>query len=239
MALVSKGITQGKLGELAGAIATWDLAVKRFGESTERELQVLVARVLVTKGIMQGQLGESAAAIATWDRLVERFGEGTDAQVQALVGDALRNAAEALCMGGDAEAAIRKADRLRDLAGRAQSAAAVTQADWAEAMARALRGETRRVEGLVRKIRSAFRPGDEGMLRAFQEGVPTLVALGADPVCLAAVLEEEQEVHDVLRPLTTALRLEAGEKVRAPAEMLEVAADIRAAIDEKRGRCGR
>ncbi|MBK1732053.1 tetratricopeptide repeat protein [Thiococcus pfennigii] len=238
-ALVNKGVTQGQLGESAAAIATYDRVVERFGESPDRELQVQVAGALVNKGYTQGQLGESAAAIVTWDLVVECFGESPDAQVQALVGHALGHAAEALCMGGDAEAAIRKADRLRDLAGRAQSPAAETQADWAEAMVRALRGETRRVEGLVRKIRSAFRPGDEGMLRAFQEGVPTLVALGADPVCLAAVLEEEQEVHDVLRPLTTALRLEAGEKVRAPAEMLEVAADIRAAIDEKRGRCGR
>jgi tetratricopeptide (TPR) repeat protein len=238
-ALVTKGVRRGQLGESAGAIATWDLVVERFGEGTDLALQVQVARALVNKGIAQGRLGESAAAIETWDRVVERFGESTDAQIQAVVGDALRNAAESLCMSGDAEAAIRKADRLRDLAGRAQSPVAETQADWAEAMPRALRGETRRVEGLVRKIRSAFRPGDETMLRAFQEAVPTLVALGADPACLAAVLEEDQEVHDVLRPLVTALRLEAGEKVRAPAEMLEVAADIRAAIDEKRRQCTR
>jgi hypothetical protein len=200
---------------------------------------VTVAGVLIWRGLAQGQLGESAAAVATWDRVVERFGESTDAQVQTLVGHALGNAAEALCMGGDAEAAIRKADRLRDLAGRAQSAAAATQADWAEAMARALRGETRRVEELARKIRSAFRPGDETMLRTFQQDVPTLVALGADPGTLAAVLEEDAEAHEALRPLAAALRLEAGEKVRAPAEMLEVAADIRAAIDEKRKRRAR
>ena len=91
-----------------------------------------------------------------------------------------------------------------------------------------------RVEDLFREIRSAFDRDEEAMLRDFQEYVPTLVALGAEPGVLAGVLEEDGETHQALRPLAVALRLEAGEKVRAPAEMLEVAADIRAAIEEKR-----
>jgi len=197
---------------------------------------VTEASALFWRGLAQGELGESAAAIATYDLVVERFGESADARVQAVVGHALRNAAEALCMIGDAEAAIRKADQLRGLASLAQSAAAATEADWAEAMARALRGETKRVDELVRDIRSAFRSGDTAMLSAFQHDVPTLVALGADPGTLAAVLEEDEVAHEALRPLAVALRLEAGEKVRAPAEMLEVTADIRVAIEEKRKR---
>jgi hypothetical protein len=72
------------------------------------------------------------------------------------------------------------------------------------------------------------------MLCAFQKDVPTLVALGAEPGVLADVLEEGGDTREALRPLAVALWLEAGEKVRAPVEMLEVAADIRAAIEEKR-----
>lgn len=50
------------------------------------------------------------------------------------------------------------------------------------------------------------------------------------------VLEEDEGTHKVLRPLAVALRLEAGEKIRVPAEMLEVAAGIQAAIEERRRR---
>jgi tetratricopeptide (TPR) repeat protein len=233
-ALVNKGVTQGELGDAAAAIETYNAVVARFGDSADRELQGQVAWALVIKGLAQSELGDAAAAIETYDVVVARFGDSTDGELQDAVSGAIRKAAESLCMIGKAEDALRKADELRALGRRAHSAMPVAHATWVEAMARALLGETKRVEELFRQIRSAFDRDNEDMLRTFQEDVPTLVAFGADPGVLAGILEEDKETHDALRPLAVALRLEAGEKVRAPAEMLEVAADIRAAIEEKR-----
>lgn len=233
-AIIWKGLAKGRLGDVAAASETYDALIARFGDSTDRELQVQVARALFNKGVTQGQLGDTAAAIETFDAVVARFGDSADQELQDAVGGAIRNAAESLCMIDKADDALRKADELLALGSRAHSAIPVAHAAWVEAMARALLGETKRVEELFRQIRSAFDRDDEDMLRTFQEDVPTLVALGADPGVLADILEEDKETHEALRPLAVALRLEAGEKVRAPAEMLEVAADIRAAIEEKR-----
>lgn len=130
---------------------------------------------------------------------------------------------------------MRKTDELRALASRTESIVPAVDTAWVEAMAGALLGQTMRVEKSFRQFCTALDSDDETMLGSFLEDVPTLVALGADPSALADVLEETGETHQTLRPLVVALRLEAGKKVRAPAEMLEVAADIRAAIDEKRG----
>ncbi|NEX22577.1 tetratricopeptide repeat protein [Thiorhodococcus mannitoliphagus] len=233
-ALVSKGAAQGQLGDPTAVIDISDAVVARFGDSKGPELQAQVARALINKGVAQGRLGDSAAAIATFAEVVERFGDSADQELLDEVDDAIRNAAETLCMMGDAEGALRKVDELRALARRAHLNEPLTDVAWVEAMARTLLGETARVDELFRDIRAAFDPDDESMLRAFQRYVPTLVALGAEPGVLAGVLEEDKETHEALRPLVVALRLEAGEKVRAPAEMLEVAADIRAAIEERR-----
>ncbi|MBK1648721.1 tetratricopeptide repeat protein [Rhabdochromatium marinum] len=233
-ALFNTGVRQGQLGDAAAEIATYAAVVERFGKSAGRELQVQVARALFNTGVKQGLLGDAAAAIATYAAVVERFGDSTDPELQASVGAAMRNAGETLCMIGDAESALRKVDELRALASRAHATVPLTYAAWVEAMARALLGETPRVEALFREIRSTFDPDDKAMLRAFQEDIPTLVALGAEPGVLAGVLEEDSETHEVLRPFVVALRLEAGDKIRAPAEMLEVAADIQIAIEEKR-----
>jgi hypothetical protein len=137
-------------------------------------------------------------------------------------------------MLGDAQGAMQRVAALRALASRQESSEALTDADWIEAMASALLGEATRVEALFREIISRFDADDTAMLRTFQEDLPTLVALGAEPGPLAAVLEAHPDALEAMRPLAIALRLEAGDKVRAPSEMLEVAEDIRAAIEEKR-----
>jgi len=233
-ALVNKGFMQGKLGESAGEIATYDSVVARFGDSEDREFQVQVATALVDKGVTQGQLGDSAGGIATYDSVVDRFGNSECPELQFRVATAMSNAGKSLSLVGDAEGALRKAKGLRTLAKRTGLESFVSHADWVEAMAHALLGRIDLVDERFREIYSGFDPSDEKMLRTFQAGVPTLVALGAAPDILATVLEEEEDKYEVLRPLAVALRLEAGEEIRAPAEMLEVAADIRAAIEQKR-----
>lgn len=181
-------------------------------------------------------MASSAAAIATYDELVERCADSTESepQLRDAVAGALRNTGELRCMMGEGEGALRKADELRALAGRADSALILVHSAWIEAMASALLRRLEGVEALFREICAAFDPDQETMLQAFHRSVPALVALGAKPEVLADVLEENPETNEVLRPLAVALRLEAGEKVRAPKEMLEVAEDIRAGIDEKR-----
>jgi tetratricopeptide (TPR) repeat protein len=233
-ALINKGITQGQLGDLSAEIASYDALLARFGESVEPELQVVVATALFSKGVTQRKHGDLSAAITSYDALLARFGESVDQRLLEMVAEAARNAGEILCMDGDSTGALQRVEALRALAELHQSSALLTDADWLEAMAGALLGEAKRVERLFQGIVSRFDSDDAAMLRTFQKDLPTLVALGAEPGTLATVLESHPEALEAMRPLAVALRLEACDAVRAPAEMLEVAEDIRAAIEDQR-----
>ncbi len=188
-----------------------------------------------TTRVASGRAVTDSANRRNWvDPLLACVGDSADPQLLHPVAIATRNAGETLCLLGDAPGAMRRAEALRALASRDQSTSPLTDGDWIEAMASALLGDGARVEALFRGILARFDHKDEAMLRVFQEDVPTLVALGAEPGSLAAALEAHPEALEAMRPLAVALRLEAGDKVRAPSEVLEVAEDIRAAIQEKR-----
>ena len=63
--------------------------------------------------------------------------------------------------------------------------------------------------------------------------VSNLVAAGASEVELVAVLSTDPIKSAALTPLIVALRERQGETVRAPAEVREVAADVRERIEER------
>ena len=62
-----------------------------------------------------------------------------------------------------------------------------------------------------------------------------LISTGAPERDLLEVLSADTEKAAALAPLVVALRQRAGEAVRAPPEVLEVAADIRKRIEEGGG----
>ena len=63
--------------------------------------------------------------------------------------------------------------------------------------------------------------------------VPNLIAAGASERDLVAVLSSDSEKANKLVPLVVALRQRAGEVVREPAEVLEIATDIHRLIETK------
>ena len=83
-----------------------------------------------------------------------------------------------------------------------------------------------------RRGHAAFVPGDEAMMRRMVAGVLDLLATGAPEHDLLEVLSSDAEKAAALAPLVVALRQRAGEAVRAPPEVLEVASDIRKRIEE-------
>jgi hypothetical protein len=63
--------------------------------------------------------------------------------------------------------------------------------------------------------------------------VLNMIALGGSESDLVEVLSSDSSRARTLAPLIAALRERCGEAVRAPAEVLKVAADIRRRIEEK------
>lgn len=85
---------------------------------------------------------------------------------------------------------------------------------------------------VFQSVCAMFVVGNETMLREMLAGVPILIAAGAPERDLVEILSANSKTADALAPLVVALRRLAGEPVRAPAEVLEVAADVSRAIAE-------
>ena len=63
-----------------------------------------------------------------------------------------------------------------------------------------------------------------------------MITAGASERDLVKILSADSKTADALAPLVVALRRLAGESVRAPAEVLEVAADIHTHIEAAKRR---
>lgn len=80
---------------------------------------------------------------------------------------------------------------------------------------------------------TSFTYDDEISIREMLQTVPNLVAAGASERELVDILSSDPVKSAALTPLIVALRERHGEKVRAPAEVREVAADVREKIDDR------
>ena len=235
MALVIKGFVQNQLGDAEVAITTYDEVIDRFGADEVPELRLQVAAALVHKGIAQGRLGDAATAIATCDEVVRRFGADEAPGLRLPIAWALLNKSLIQTAAGRPEDALRVCEELeRRLGALPPNAALVSRWQMAWVRIRALLSLGRR-QAAVDAFRAAyavFVPGNEEMLGEMLGSVPGIIAAGFPERDLVAVLEEDPEKAGALAPLLVALRQRAGESVRAPVEVLEVAEDIRRRIDE-------
>ena len=102
-----------ELGEPAAAIAAYDEAVRRFGDSPIRELRVCVAMCLRNKGSTLAE-GSLDAARAVWDDLVERFIDDQTPEIQVEVATALVKKAGSAIAERECELAIEACDMAVD-----------------------------------------------------------------------------------------------------------------------------
>ena len=236
-ALIFKGITQGQLGESEAAIATYDEVIERFGSSDAPGLQEQVAMALVFKGITQGQLGESEVAIATCDEVIERFGSSDAPGLQKRVAKALVLKGERQIEIGRMEEALYTCDELERRFGTLADEADITF-DW---RARLMRTKALLAQEKFPAAVDAFSLvyatlilGNETMMREILALVIDLIAAEASAHHLVQVLSSDRRKAETLEPLVVALRELAGESVRAPSEILDVAADIHKKIEARR-----
>lgn len=124
--------------------------------------------------------------------------------------------------------------RLGALAGR-QKLLLEWQTGWLRTQAHFVQGGRSAATDAFRSVYAAFIPGDEHIVRRMLEGVPDLIAAGASERELVEILSSDEEKSGGLLPLVVALRESIGEPVRAPVEVMEVAADIREHIEERVG----
>ena len=237
-ALLNKGITHGQRGESEAELAAYHDLVARFGATDTLELQVQVAKALLNKGITHGQRGESEAELAAYHDLVARFGASNAPELQVRVFRALLNKGNRQIEIGHAEEALQTCDEFDRRFGEAidneSSALAFLrwQAKWMRTHALLVLNEHPAALSVFQSVCAMFVVGNEAMLREMLARVPILIAAGAPERDLVEILSADSKTADALAPLVVAFRRLAGEPVRAPAEVLEVAADICKDIEE-------
>ena len=229
-ALFNKGITHRRLGDTQAETAAYDQLIDRFRNSEVPELWIRIAKALVNKGGTHGQLGDAQEELAIYDEIIERFGNSDVPELQIQVAKSLANKAEAKIRTGGLEEALRTCDeferRIRALTGN-ETAAFERRARWLRTEALLVLKKRSDAMGEFRSVYAMFLPNEDSMVREMLGHVPNLVAAGAYESDLVEVLSGDKEKADALLPLIVALRQHAGETVRAPAEVLEVATDIR------------
>ena len=240
-ALVCKGASWAGLGNIQAAISAWDEVVARFGASDAPEVQLPVAIALGIKGLTQGQLGDTEGMVAARDEGRARFDAikwPESPPPLPIVMLLAVSEGEMQAEAGDAEGALRTCDEIeRDLDAMTDNERIMFQ--W---RARRIRtkamlalGQPAAAMDAFRSAYAAFDPADETMMREMLATVPDWVAAGASERDLVEVLSSDREKAGMLQPLVVALRQRTGEAVRAPGEVLEVAADIRKQIETKVG----
>ena len=235
-ALVNKGVAYRQRGDLEAAVALWDEVIKRFGKSTDPKPQWGVAHALVNKGVAYRQRGDLEAAVALWDEVIKRFGNSDMPELQRLIATALSDKGEAQIQLGIGEEALHTSDELERRFGALIDDDEITfkwRARWIRT--KALLGQEKRPAAMdaFRSMYAAFVPGNETMMREMMWRVIDLIASGVSDRVLEKILSEDREKAGALMPLIIALRQRTGEDVRAPKEMLEVAADICELIEER------
>ncbi len=233
-ALLRKGAAQEQRGEDRAAVAAFDEMVARFGNSSASELQECVAKALVSKGGALERVGDSKAAIVVYDQVIKRFNDSDIPELQKQAAEALISKTEARIRFGRTDHSLRVCDdldrRIKTFACEDKSMLS-WKVKWLRAKSLLVQQRHRDMMEALDSVYAGFDSGEDTMISEMITGVSDLVAGGASESGLAELFSRDRGKAAALLPLILALRQCAGETVRAPAEMLEVAADVRGMIE--------
>ncbi len=235
-ALHQKGIFQGQLGDFMSALVVYDKMIARFGGSESLEIQALVAWTLFEKGDVQRQLGDYPSSIAACNEIVMRFGDSGAQDLQMPVVCALFDKGMRQLEMGHGEEALRTREEFARRSGSLtdfSKAGCALRAIWMRPGSLPIQGHPEIAADVLQFVYMLFVPGERTMVAMMQHIVLDLIAVGVPAHELVEILSSDAMKASALTPLVIALLQYAGEAVRAPVEVLEVAADIRERIEER------
>ena len=232
-ALPRKGDMLRDSGDFLSALAAYDELIARFGDSDSLDLKVSVAWALFEKGDTQRQLGDYPSSIATCDEIVMRFGDSDAQNLQAPVACALFDKGmRQLEMGHTEDALYTRREFERRLTYFSKIGCAL-RAIWMRPRSLPIQDHPDIAADVFRFVYMLFVPGNVTMMHWMQGFVLDLIVAGVPAHDLVEILSSDSAKAGTLLPLVVALRQYAGETVRAPGEVLEVAADIRERIKDR------
>ena len=231
-ALFNKAHIHGERGEYESEAAIYDLVVDRFGDSDTAKLRKTCAEALINKGVTRTQRAEHMAAIALFGEVIERLHGSDCPDLRALVAHAMFLRSLTHCQIGEEAYALRTCDELESGFGSLVDNQGLTfkwNSRWLRMLIMIRSGGC--VEDAFRSLYASFIPSSDVMMGRMIDSVSILVTSDGFDFQIVDILSSDPAKSETLGPLIVALRQRAGEDVRAPVEVLEVAADIRRKID--------
>lgn len=231
--------------------------VRIFGQSPAPQLQGVVAKsyfnlalAMQAKGDLIGAIGTyqtvvtqygsiaSVASLHSSEQVVDRFSVRTEEEIRKTVAQALELKGEALRRLDRVEEALGAYCELQERFGDVVGSNRVSM-EWTSLSARMrIHYEQGNVEAARRLLRALYTATDvenDQNVIAMHVHVASLAAASVERMEeLADVLSSDEAKATMFWPLEVALRGLAGEAVRAPVEVMQVADDIREEVENLR-----
>ncbi|MCY4544914.1 MAG: ATP-binding protein [Gemmatimonadetes bacterium] len=258
--MLEKGATEYESGDYKKAIATFDDMIQRFADSDEPQLWMLVSVALARKATASSKLGDNAGETAAYEDMIRRRTGSDDLpHPRVFIISAIVVKAGILVSTGDTEEALRECDEADRMLGSVLGEN-TGLTGWTARLARNIRGYDvkpdpkmlglrlqvklvrvrallgqEKLQAAMDEFRSAyatFDPSNGLMLRSMIRGLIMIFSTGASSDDIVKIMESDEKKAKVMNPLFVALHRRLGDKVRAPAEVLEVADDIVAEMNK-------
>ena len=226
MALVNRGVAHRRLGNVEAALASWDGLVDRFPPGSDKHTDDLVADAMVRKASALAADGAFAQAHAAANHVVDTFGDAEAPAVRRRLGRAVATRCAVELDLDRPTDALASASMLEQAFADSGDEPFVWLARCHAVRAHLALGNPDDARDAFESAYQSFTPTRRSinqMILLVAEALPGGVA-AKDAL---ALFSTDQDKADALGPLVVALRQESGEDVRAPDEILEVAADIR------------
>ena len=233
-ALVAKAsIARTQFSDHETAFAAFDEVIGRFRTTNDTYIKRLVASALMNRAFMKGESGEFEGEIESYDKLIALLGDAREGEMETFVALALSFKSMSLVEIGRMEEADKACKALQEKLGKLRGefkASLGWQPEGVSAIAMMAGRNTAAALDAFSSAWASF-PGDDRLaLGCMVRLAINFIAAGASERELAEILSRDRTKARALEPLIVALRQRAGEAVRAPVQVLEVAADIRKRI---------
>lgn len=236
-ALIDMGSSQAEMPDTRRAgFETWRTVIDLFAGSADPSVRKHVANAYIKIVAFLTYHNFAEDAMATCEKAVEYIENGDDLEI--------RMRAQMLLVKGWTERSHGSVDRALathdELDRRFGDIIGLGGLRWRWHVGRERvltyykAGMTDHWREMFRKLYATFDSGHGTMLLDLHETVVQLAAAGGPSNVLARELLADQERAQALWPLIVALLGHAGESVRAPAEVIEVADDILKEIEQRR-----
>ena len=228
--LSSNSVSKSILRSAQVSLASFDQAVERFCR-TRNTPDLLASRfTLLYKARLRELLGDTEGELGVLGQLIKRLGAIEIPDDRNLVAEALVRKSELLIKSGHDDAALQACEDFERRFDDALAAKLKIHLGWRmeRVRIRALLAQNRHPAalGAFRSAYALFNPQEPTMIGGFADCVRELVKADVAEHEVEEILSSDPEKSGALAPLVMALRQRIGKAVRAPKEVLEVAADI-------------